>query len=132
MYSITREATFEYAHRLLDHKGKCRYIHGHSGKAIVTVFSESLDNEGMVLDFSVLKERMNSVLDEWDHAIILQKDDPLVPLLQTLDQRVFVLPGSPTAENLAHFLYFKLHTMGLNVESVTIYETEKNCATMRF
>lgn len=132
MYSITREATFEYAHRLLNHPGKCRFIHGHSGKAIVTIRSESLNNNSMVMDFSELKSHMNEILEKWDHAILLQKGDPLITVLEALGQRITILSGSPTAELLARNMHFSLTSAGLDVESVTIYETEKNCATVRY
>ena len=32
MYQIIVKIKFEYAHRLINHAGKCQYVHGHSGK----------------------------------------------------------------------------------------------------
>jgi 6-pyruvoyl-tetrahydropterin synthase len=99
---------------------------------VVTVKAEALNSDGMVMDFSELKIRMNEILDGWDHAILLQKGDPLISVLEALDQRIAVLQGPPTAELLARNMHFNLTSAGLDVESVTIYETEKNCATVRF
>ena len=40
MFSVTREITFCYGHRLLDYDGKCRYLHGHNGRAVITLAGE--------------------------------------------------------------------------------------------
>ncbi len=89
MLSVTRKFPFEYAHRLLGHKGKCRFLHGHSGVAEITVVRwdevksgiTKLDELGMVVDFGVLKEEMgNWIAAYFDHNIILHKDDPLALL----------------------------------------------------
>ena len=37
MFSVSREITFCYGHRLLNYSGKCRHLHGHNGKAIITL-----------------------------------------------------------------------------------------------
>ena len=30
-YQVTKTIEFSYGHRLLNHNGKCRYLHGHNG-----------------------------------------------------------------------------------------------------
>ena len=55
MYSVTRELTFCYGHRLLNYDGKCRHLHGHNGRAVITLSAPALDGLGMVVDFSLLK-----------------------------------------------------------------------------
>ena len=37
VYRVTKEIHFCYGHRLLDYAGKCRHLHGHNGKAVVTL-----------------------------------------------------------------------------------------------
>ena len=37
MYRVTREIHFCYGHRLLNYDGKCRHLHGHNGKAVITL-----------------------------------------------------------------------------------------------
>lgn len=132
MYLIERRASFEYAHRLMDHPGMCKFLHGHSGVAIVQVASDSLDDQGMVIDFKYLKQAMDQVLDKWDHATILQEGDPLVPVLQALGQNVAVYKFQPTAECLSRTMFQELKKIGLEVSKVTIYETEKNCASVEY
>ena len=52
MYHITREIDFCYGHRLLNYDGKCRFLHGHNGRAVIKIAAETLDERGMVFDFS--------------------------------------------------------------------------------
>ena len=51
MFSVTREITFCYGHRLLRYEGKCRHLHGHNGVLEVDVDTSTLDSLGMVVDF---------------------------------------------------------------------------------
>ena len=48
MFRVTREFHFCYGHRLLNYEGKCRYLHGHNGKAVITLEAPGLDKLGMV------------------------------------------------------------------------------------
>ena len=48
MFQVTREIRFCYGHRLLNYDGKCRHLHGHNGRAVITLQAEELDTLGMV------------------------------------------------------------------------------------
>ena len=50
-YRVAKEIAFCYGHRLLDYAGKCRHLHGHNGRAVITLESDRLDALGMVVDF---------------------------------------------------------------------------------
>src|ERR1700719_8891 len=77
MFSVTRELTFCYGHRLLDYNGKRRHLHGHNARAVITLAGDQLDRLGMVVDFSHLKRIVGGWLDETlDHKMILHRDDP--------------------------------------------------------
>jgi len=52
MFNVSREIDFCYGHRLLNYPGKCRHLHGHNGRAVITFAAAALDQRGMVLDFS--------------------------------------------------------------------------------
>lgn len=130
MYGITKEMTFEAAHRLLDYDGLCKYLHGHSYKVQISVCSEALDRNGFVIDFGELKMVANELLSNWDHATILQKGDPLIPVLQSLGQRVVVLNGPASAEFMAATISSYLTSKGINVSQVVVYETANNCASV--
>ena len=72
MFRVTREIDFCYGHRLLDYDGKCKYLHGHNGRAVITIESATLDQRGMVRDFSDVKAVVQGWIDEnLDHRMIL-------------------------------------------------------------
>ncbi len=51
MFRVTREIAFCYGHRLLNYDGKCRHLHGHNGRAVITLEGPDLDPRGMLVDF---------------------------------------------------------------------------------
>lgn len=147
--------SFEAAHRLLNHPGKCRHLHGHSYKAIITLESEQLDKNGMVMDFADVKKRIGEWIDaQWDHNIVLHNDDPLAKLWYDAgntsipqlgadqSQAIFqnkmpyMLSDNPTAEIMAKYLFLIICELiqkvpFVSVTSVVIRETEKCSASYR-
>ena len=102
---VSKEFSFETAHALDMHDSKCRNIHGHSYKLIVTVLgnvntNDSQSNVGMVIDFTDLKNIVNSeVVDKLDHALILKSDSRFKGIEEHNDKTIFV-NYHPTCENL--------------------------------
>ncbi|MBA4187020.1 MAG: 6-pyruvoyl tetrahydrobiopterin synthase [Planctomycetaceae bacterium] len=132
MFRVTKEINFCYGHRLLDYAGKCRNLHGHNGKAVITVETPGLDALGMVIDFSEIKRVIGAWIDEaLDHRMILHRDDPALPELRRLGEPVVVLDVNPTAENLAKLIFEHAVANGLRVTEVTLWETENSFATYR-
>ena len=134
MFSISVDATFEAAHRLLHYEGRCSSCHGHSYKVRVTVCSTKLSSQGFVVDFGDLKKIVKGWIDtEWDHACILHKDDQLIPYLFSLKNKIFIMPDNPTAEHMAFYLYGTFINLikDVDIESVTVWETPNNPATYK-
>lgn len=130
MYSISREFSFSYGHRLLNYEGKCRNLHGHNARIRITLSTETLNDKGMVFDFSSLKKIIGSwIEDHLDHRMILQKEDPLADLLIQTGEPVFLVDENPTAEFLARLIAVQGENFGLNIRKVEFWETEKCCAT---
>lgn len=128
MYTVTRELSFSYGHRLLNHEGKCARLHGHNGLLRVTLESESLDRIGMVVDFLDIKKALQHWIDNTlDHRLILHRRDPAVEPLQNAGEAVCVVDFNPTAENLAQHVCEHLELAGLPVSEVVLWETA-NCA----
>lgn len=132
MYRVTREIDFCYGHRLLDYDGKCRHLHGHNGRAVITLEGDALDPRGMVMDFSEIKR----VVSEWidanlDHKMILSDRDPVVPLLRAQGEPVYVLAVNPTAENIAKLIFDYVASVGYAVVEVSLWETPSSVATYR-
>ncbi len=125
MYRVTREITFCYGHRLLNYDGKCRHLHGHNGRAVLTLAAPRLDGLGMVMDFTRMKRVVGAWIDETlDHKMLLHRDDPALPLLRGLDEPVHVLDVNPTAENIARLIYDYAVSQGFPVVEVQLWETE--------
>jgi 6-pyruvoyltetrahydropterin/6-carboxytetrahydropterin synthase len=132
MFRITRDIHFCYGHRLLNYNGKCRNLHGHNGRAVITLEAEQLDALGMVVDFSHLKRVVQSWIDEsLDHKMILHRDDPILPELRRQNEPVVVIDVNPTAENIAKLIFDFTKSQGLPVVEVTLWETENSFATYR-
>jgi 6-pyruvoyltetrahydropterin/6-carboxytetrahydropterin synthase len=132
MYSVTREIRFCYGHRLLDYEGKCRHLHGHNGKAVITLAAEGLDQLGMVMDFTRLKRVVGGWIDQaLDHKMLLHKDDPVLPFLQAKGEPVFVLDVNPTAENIARLIFDYAAGQGFPVVEVGLWETDTSHAAYR-
>lgn len=130
MFRVTKEIHFCYGHRLLNYEGKCRNLHGHNGKAVITVEAPRLDALGMVMDFSEIKRLIGQWIDETlDHKMLLHRDDPVIPELRRLGEPVVVLEVNPTAENIARLIFEKAAAQGLLVTEVTLWETENSFAT---
>lgn len=124
MHRIVRHLDFCYGHRLLQHPGKCLHLHGHNGRAEVTLQAEHLDSRGMVADFSDVKRQVKGWIDEHlDHKMILHRDDPLVPVLQEAGEPVTLMDAHPTAEEIARWIFEAARQMGLPVTEVRLWET---------
>ena len=85
MFRVTREIDFCYGHRLLNYDGKCRHLHGHNGRAVISIERAEVDDRGMVLDFADIKRSVSNWIDEnLDHRMILSRADPVVAVLQEM------------------------------------------------
>lgn len=135
-YSITRYHDFCAGHRVHGHESKCAHLHGHNYRAHFTCKPiEGLDDLGRVIDFSVVKSQLCEWLEEnWDHRFLVWKEDPLASYLLEVDDKVWVAPFNPTAENMAKYLVDivgpeVLGGTGCYLHEVTLDETRKCSAT---
>ena len=132
MFTISRQFTLCYGHRLLNHSGKCARLHGHNGTVKIDLRNSQLNPQGMVTDFIDMKNSIGKwIKTTLDHRTILEERDPLVDALRDHGEPVLVLPVEPTAENLAKLIYEKAMDFGLPVYAVSFWETEKCAAEYR-
>lgn len=132
MYRVSREIDFCYGHRLLNYAGKCRYLHGHNGRAVITIEAPSLDDRGMVLDFSDIKKVVASWIDDnLDHRMLLHRDDPAVSMLQQMNEPLYLLDVNPTAENIAKLIFDFTKDHGFPIIECNLWETPHCFATYR-
>ena len=132
MFRVSREIDFCYGHRLLNYEGKCRYLHGHNGRAIITIESETLDPRGMVLDFSDIKRVVSGWIDDnLDHAMLLHKNDPMAGVLKEFGEPLYLMDENPTAENIAKLIYDFTAGRGFPIVECLLWETPHCYATYR-
>jgi 6-pyruvoyltetrahydropterin/6-carboxytetrahydropterin synthase len=132
MYQVIKRITFCYAHRLLGHEGLCQYLHGHNGVAEIVLEEAERDELGMVCDFSIVKERMQSwITKHMDHQTLLKRSDPLVHILQEADQPLYLMDENPTAESMAAVIFGVAKQEGLSVQEVRLWETPTACAVYK-
>ena len=95
MRSIT---TFDlqYAHRFYGFKGEAQYLHGHTG--VLTIEVEDSVNEGvnMVYPCNEIQKVAWEVLKNFDHALILREDDPLLPAVLKVYEEQGIRNGAST------------------------------------
>lgn len=136
MYILKTEHDFDAAHFLKGYHGKCSNIHGHRWKVVVSAGNENLKSEGntrgMVVDFSELKSDVKTMVDQFDHKLIIEegslKDSTVQALLEEGFEMIS-LPIRPTAENFAKYFYDYMKEKGYQVVKTVVYETPNNCAT---
>ena len=58
VYRIHRSVDISFAHHVRGHRGACINIHGHTWKFEVGLEADTLDAEGFVVDFGVLKRQV--------------------------------------------------------------------------
>ena len=139
MNSATKEFRFEMAHVLSNYKGLCGNLHGHSYRCLVTFSSDCLV-DGMVIDFSKIKEIVNkNVLEKMDHAFAFNtnSNDPfeigLYELCKKHNKKIVEFPFRTTAENMSKYIYEKINGLVndllVQCTKVELYETTTGHAT---
>lgn len=106
MYYVTKQLEISAAHRLeLDYPSKCTSLHGHNWIVTVHCRAAELNANGMVTDFTHIKQLVS---DRLDHRCLND-----------------TLPFNPTAENIARWICDNVE----NCYRVDVRESEGNTAS---
>lgn len=120
---LTKIFTFDMAHRLSFHEGKCWNLHGHTYRLEVTVSGDE-DKNGMVIDFNDMKRIiLENVVDVLDHATVIFEKDDLLMRSFPKELKHVIFPTEVTAENLCKWCSNRLEEAGLKIKQVAIWET---------
>jgi 6-pyruvoyltetrahydropterin/6-carboxytetrahydropterin synthase len=109
-FRICKSFEIENGHMLAKHPDKCRFPHGHSRKVECILSADSLDENEMVCDFKLLKTLLSGFLDQYDHALCMNTDDPQYAALKAAyGERVIGFERrDPTTEVLAQTVFVHL------------------------
>jgi 6-pyruvoyltetrahydropterin/6-carboxytetrahydropterin synthase len=136
---ITKEFSFEMAHALWNYDGSCSNIHGHSYKLSVTLSGIPVNDKmspkyGMVVDFTDIKKWVkNTIVDEFDHALLISSDADLESVKSTkqMFNKLRVTPFQPTCENLLLYIADKIKNqlpVEISLYSLKLRETGSSYA----
>ena len=117
--------TFEiqYAHRFYRFMGEAQYLHGHTG--ILTIEVEDTINPGvnMVFPCNEIKKTAWNMLKNFDHALILREDDPLLPAILEVYEKQGIKNGAPTNQTKGEAFKTELCTAHPDCRLVVTKET---------
>ena len=92
MRSITK-LELQYAHRFYKFQGEAQYLHGHTGVLTIEVEDDVTPQVNMVFPCNEIKKIAWDVLRNFDHALILREDDPLLPVLLSVYEKQGIKNG---------------------------------------
>jgi len=133
---ITKIFSFEMAHLISTHKGRCKNIHGHSYQLHITLKGEirndvTQGSHGMVMDFAELKDIVNrAVINEFDHACVISKQSG-IKADASFGDRVIYSDFEPTCEELLFFFAERIQRLLPDknlLYSLKLFETQTSYA----
>lgn len=105
MYTVKKRIEISASHSLkLSYESRCQNLHGHNWIIIVWCQAKNLNSDGMVIDFSHIKQKIQ---DKLDHKNLNE-----------------VLPFNTTAENMAKWICGQVP----GCFKVMVQESENNIA----
>ncbi len=106
MYCVKKFLEVSASHQLkLNYESKCENLHGHNWNIEIWLKSEELDENGMVMDFTIIKKL---IMEKMDHKNLNE-----------------VFDFNPTAENIAYWI---AHELGDKCYRVSVEESRDNIA----
>ncbi len=86
----------QYAHRFYGFCGEAQYLHGHTGTLTIEVEDSVNMGVNMVFPCNEIKKIAWGILQNFDHALILREDDPLLPAVLEVYEKQGIKNGAPT------------------------------------
>ena len=114
MFEIKVKSDFSAAHNLRNYKGKCEKLHGHNWIVEVAFRYKKLDENGLAVDFRVVKAALKDAIEELDHSY--------------LNELGYFKKTNPTSENIAKFIFKDVKKKIKDIHSVAVWENDRSCA----
>jgi len=96
------------------YEGKCSKLHGHTWKVEVFVTGERLNEIGFLIDYKVIKDGLNEIIEKLYYSILNNFEEI----------------GNPTCENIARYIFERLESnlQGVKLEKVRVWESPESYA----
>ena len=129
---IAKEFRWEMGHRLPEHFGLCKNIHGHSYKMLVE-FEGELNKDEMIIDYYNVEKIINPIIEKLDHSFMVNKNDEVVlEFLKKMNSKKVVVDFQSTAENICLYILKEIKKANLpsNISEakVRVFETADDYA----
>lgn len=122
--AVTKEFTFDAAHHLHCYDGKCKNLHGHTYKLIITI-SGFVNEIGIAVDFNDIKKIYNETIKQkLDHRYL----NEVLPKMNTTAENMIVWIWEQLDERLEKE---GLKRLGHRIEELVLYETPTSYATLK-
>ncbi|OPY72620.1 MAG: 6-carboxy-5,6,7,8-tetrahydropterin synthase [Syntrophorhabdus sp. PtaU1.Bin058] len=115
MFTLSVKDSFAAAHRLEGYQGKCEELHGHNFAVEVLVTGERLGDDGLLVDFKIIKGYLHDVLEKLDHKY--------------LNEIAFFADRASSAEYVSMYIYDEMKKIikeeNISLKEVRVWESEK-------
>ena len=138
MYRVTKtygpERGFSCAFRQWSAKSNCKYLHGYSLGFKIVLESVSLDINNWVYDFGKFTFLEEWLKDNFDHTLLVAKDDPEIDLIKSMHLKTAKIVELDKisceyfAELAFNFIEKSLSDLDIKVVSVEVSEHDSNSA----
>jgi 6-pyruvoyltetrahydropterin/6-carboxytetrahydropterin synthase len=119
---IAKEFNWEMGHRLPEHFGKCKNIHGHSYKMMVELDGD-LNENGMVMDYYDLKKIINPIVENLDHAFMVYVEDiHVIEFLEKIKSKKVIVNFESTVENITRYFLSEIikKDLPVNIHNIKV------------
>lgn len=122
--AVTKTFTFDAAHHLHLYEGKCKNLHGHTYRLVISI-SGFVDDVGIAVDFGDIKRIYKEEIEaRLDHRYL----NEVLPNMNTTAENMIVWIWERLDERLA---LEGLKKRGHRLEELVLYETPTSYASLR-
>ncbi len=123
---IEKKYHFYAAHRNKTAGEKCGRIHGHTYDVVVHIKIDKLNN-GIGILFCDIDSKIEPIIKEYDHYLLLHDKDNLCELLNLANEPFIELPFETSAENMAIWLFTRIkNETNLPIIKIELAETKSS------
>jgi 6-pyruvoyltetrahydropterin/6-carboxytetrahydropterin synthase len=122
MFILTIEEHFSSAHQLRGYRGKCENLHGHNWKVVLSEKCTRLNEIGLLVDFSDIKNALKKIVGGLDHT--------------NINEISYFTAFNPSSEHIAQYIAEKFteeiktgYLGPIALDSVTVWESETSRCT---